>query len=88
MSRIVRIILILAAALIAIGAALFFAKGDDIKRLATVNTLFDADKIVDNFSNMDRAFLTHDLTVPIEMTGQWRRPRFRRLSILPGPSEF
>lgn len=65
MSRVVRIILILAAALIAIGAALFFAKGDDIKRLATVNTLFDADKIVDNFSNMDRAFLTHDLTVPI-----------------------
>lgn len=34
-----------------------------IKRLMTVNTLFDADKIVQNFSNMDAAFLHHDLTI-------------------------
>lgn len=32
-----------------------------IKRLQTVNSLFDADKIVENFSNMDAAFLHHDL---------------------------
>jgi len=34
-----------------------------IKRLQTVNSLFDADKIVENFSNMDAAFLHHDLTI-------------------------
>lgn len=32
-----------------------------IQRLRTVNTLFDADKIVENFSSMDEAFLHHDL---------------------------
>lgn len=32
-----------------------------INRLATVNSLFDADKIVDNFSHMDKAFLHHNL---------------------------
>jgi len=32
-----------------------------IQRLMTVNTLFDADKIVTNFSSMDSAFLHHDL---------------------------
>ena len=34
-----------------------------IQRLLTVNSLFDADKIVANFSNMDAAFLHHDLTI-------------------------
>jgi CubicO group peptidase (beta-lactamase class C family) len=34
-----------------------------IKRLQTVNTLFDADRIVENFSNMDAAFLHHDLEI-------------------------
>ena len=53
------------ASLVVIGAVLPAVKGEDIKRLSTVNTLFDADRIVDNFSNMDRAFLTHDLDVPI-----------------------
>ncbi|MEP4052475.1 MAG: serine hydrolase [Litorimonas sp.] len=32
-----------------------------IQRLRTVNTLFDADKIVENFSSMDSAFLHHNL---------------------------
>lgn len=32
-----------------------------IQRLMTVNTLFDADKIVENFSNMNAAFLYHQL---------------------------
>ena len=35
----------------------------NIQRLLTVNSLFDADKIVSNFSNMDAAFLHHDLTI-------------------------
>jgi len=34
-----------------------------IERLMVVNSLFDADKIVTNFSNMDEAFLHHDLTL-------------------------
>lgn len=34
-----------------------------IKRLNTVNTLFDADKIVYNFSHMDAAFLHQDLEI-------------------------
>jgi len=32
-----------------------------LKRLHTINTLFDADKIVHNFSNMDTAFLSQSL---------------------------
>jgi CubicO group peptidase (beta-lactamase class C family) len=34
-----------------------------IQRLLTVNSLFDADKIVANFSSMDSAFLHHDLAI-------------------------
>ena len=34
-----------------------------IQRLRTVNSLFDADKIVENFSSMDAAFLYHDLKI-------------------------
>jgi len=34
-----------------------------IQRLRTVNSLFDADKIVGNFSSMDAAFLHHDLKI-------------------------
>lgn len=34
-----------------------------ITRLMTVNTLFDQDKIVENFSNMDTAFLHRDLAI-------------------------
>jgi len=35
----------------------------NIQRLKTVNSLFDADKIVHNFSHMDEAFLHQDLDV-------------------------
>ena len=34
-----------------------------IQRLLTVNSLFDADKIVENFSSMDSAFLHYDLKI-------------------------
>ena len=48
-----------------LGAVLIFTvlNWTKIQRLLTVNSLFDADKIVANFSNMDAAFLHHDMTV-------------------------
>lgn len=54
--------IILIGVLIVIGLLLMW-RWEDVKRLQTVNTMFDADKIVSNFSHMDRAFLTHDLSV-------------------------
>lgn len=63
--RVMKILGGLVGLLLLVATALFIWKGDDIKRLATVNTLFDADRIVDNFSNMDRAFLTRDLDVQL-----------------------
>ncbi|GLQ19182.1 serine hydrolase domain-containing protein [Algimonas porphyrae] len=65
MNRLAKITLTGAGLLVLGAAALLVFKGDDIRRLATVNTLFDADRIVDNFSNMDRAFLTRDLSVTL-----------------------
>jgi CubicO group peptidase (beta-lactamase class C family) len=65
MSRALKIaLMIFAIAILIFGGALILKK-DDIKRLAAVTTMFDADKIVDNFSNMDRGFLVHPLNVPI-----------------------
>ncbi|WP_293575559.1 serine hydrolase [Phaeobacter sp.] len=48
-------------ALCLVAAAVAFYKRDEIQRLWAVNTLFDADHIVHNFSNMDAAFLTAPL---------------------------
>lgn len=48
-----RIVLILLLAMAAVG----LWKREAITRLWAVNSLFDADRIVGNFSNMDRAFL-------------------------------
>ncbi len=53
-------ILIGIVAILALLIALNFTK---IKRLATVNSLFDEDKIVSNFSHMDAAFLHHNLEI-------------------------
>jgi CubicO group peptidase (beta-lactamase class C family) len=50
----IRILLALVVALVIVG----LWKRQEITRLWAVNTLFDADRIVANFSNMDRAFLT------------------------------
>ena len=48
--------------LLLIGLTAFIALNwNNIQRLKTVNSLFDADKIVHNFSHMDEAFLHHDL---------------------------
>ncbi len=48
-------------ALILAGVIVGFWKREEIQRLMAVNSLFSEDKIVDNFSNMDAAFLTVDL---------------------------
>ncbi|GGH23390.1 hypothetical protein SAMN05444007_102100 [Cribrihabitans marinus] len=52
-----RVLLLLILAAVAVG----IWKREEIERLIAVNSLFDADVIVENFSNMDRAFLTVDL---------------------------
>ena len=50
-----------ALGLLFFGGAFIALNWANIQRLKTVNTLFDADKIVHNFSHMDEAFLHHDL---------------------------
>lgn len=47
---------VLALMLVAVAVGIW--KRDEIKRLRAVNSLFSENKIVENFSNMDRAFLT------------------------------
>ena len=47
--------------LIIIAAVLIIANWNTIQRLKRVNSLFDADKIVHNFSNMDDLVFSHDL---------------------------
>lgn len=49
--------------LLVIGALVIAFNWTKIQRLRTVNTLFDADRIVYNFSNMDAAFLHQDLEI-------------------------
>lgn len=65
MSRALRIAMIIFAGACLIFAGALVLKKDEIKRLYAVKTVFDADKIVDNFSNMDRGFLFHRLDVPL-----------------------
>lgn len=52
-----RLVLVLAVAIAALG----LWKREEIKRLLVVNSLFDAEKIVQNFSSMEAAFLKTDL---------------------------
>ena len=59
---------ILAVAVVAALAALW--KREEITRLLAVNSLFAPDRIVANFSNMDRAFLN----VPLSQTSGTRLP--------------
>ncbi|WP_026940899.1 serine hydrolase domain-containing protein [Hellea balneolensis] len=56
-----RIIGAVALGAILFGGAFMALNWENIQRLKTVNTLFDEDKIVNNFSNMDAAFLHQDL---------------------------
>jgi CubicO group peptidase (beta-lactamase class C family) len=48
-----RVLLVLVLAAVTVG----FWKREELQRLFAVNSLFDSDKIVSNFSNMDAAFL-------------------------------
>ncbi|MGB3456330.1 MAG: serine hydrolase [Litorimonas sp.] len=65
MRKLARILFVIAALLFVIAGIGYVLKKDDVDRLMTVNTLFDADRIVGNFSNMDRAFLTRTLDVEL-----------------------
>jgi len=56
-----RIIVAVALGALLFGGAFVAFNWTNIKRLQTVNTLFDEDKIVQNFSNMDKAFLHQQL---------------------------
>jgi len=56
-----RIIGAVALGAVLFGGAFIALNWENIQRLKTVNTLFDEDKIVHNFSNMNKAFLHQDL---------------------------
>ncbi len=58
-------ILLAMLAVLAIAFAAWALPNKRLSRIIAVTTLFDADKIVGNFSNMDRAFNTRALDVPI-----------------------
>lgn len=58
MRRSLRIVLRLFAVLVVVAIAVGIWKREEIARLMAVNTLFDETRIVENFSHMDRAFLT------------------------------
>jgi CubicO group peptidase (beta-lactamase class C family) len=61
MRRILRGVLWLVVALAVVGGALAFWKREQVARLMAVNTLFAEDRIVANFSDMNRAFLHRSL---------------------------
>lgn len=58
MRRLARLLALLLLVAVAVG----FWKREEIVRLLAVNSLFSAEKIVTNFSNMDRLFLTRALS--------------------------
>ena len=57
MRRVLKWILRIAVVVLIVTAAVGLYKRDQIKRLLAVNSLFEADYIVGNFSDMERAFL-------------------------------
>jgi CubicO group peptidase (beta-lactamase class C family) len=62
MPRFLRVTLWVLALVVVSVAAVAAWKRDEIMRLMAVNSLFDADKIVNNFSHMDKLFLTRALS--------------------------
>ena len=58
MRRLLKIMLRVLAVLVVLALAAGIWKREEIARLLAVNSLFDAERIVANFSHMDRAFLT------------------------------
>ncbi|WP_425037933.1 serine hydrolase domain-containing protein [Primorskyibacter sp. S187A] len=77
-----RVSLLLALAM----AAVALWKKDDITRLMAVNSLFDADRIVENFSHMDRAFLTKP--VPLEDAPIFELPEGPQMPLPEGVQEW
>lgn len=61
MRRILKFLIWLVVALVVAGGALALWKREELTRLIAVNTLFAEDRIVGNFSNMDRLFLHRTL---------------------------
>lgn len=61
-----RIVGAAALGILLFGGAFVGLNWANIQRLKTVNTLFDADKVVHNFSHMNDAFLYQDLEVSTE----------------------
>ncbi|WP_370227830.1 serine hydrolase domain-containing protein [Cognatishimia sp.] len=61
MRRVIRVFVRVIVVLVVLVAALALWKREEIKRLLVVNSLFDAEKIVANFSSMEAAFLKTDL---------------------------
>lgn len=62
MRRLIRFALRAVLVLVLIAAVLAFWKREEIKRLLAVNSLFEAENIVHNFSHMDQLFLTRPLS--------------------------
>lgn len=62
MPRLLRRLLQAAVLLVVIAAAAALWKREEITRLLAVNSLFEAENIVQNFSQMDRLFLTRQLS--------------------------
>ncbi|RFU14665.1 class C beta-lactamase-related serine hydrolase [Rhodobacteraceae bacterium W635] len=58
MRRVMKVLGRVLVVFIAVALALGLYMREEIVRLLAVNTLFEAESIVENFSNMDRAFLT------------------------------
>jgi len=54
----------LVALLVVVAALAGIWKREELTRLMAVNSLFSAEKIVGNFSNMDKAFLSTELRLP------------------------
>jgi CubicO group peptidase (beta-lactamase class C family) len=61
MRRVVKILFRVLALLIIVAVVVGVWKREEITRLLAVNSLFSEEKIVGNFSNMDKAFLTRDV---------------------------
>ena len=62
MRRLIRFALRAMLVVVLIAAVLAFWKREEIKRLLAVNSLFEAENIVHNFSHMDQLFLTRPLS--------------------------
>ena len=61
MRRVLKILFRVLALLVIVAVVAGIWKREEITRLLAVNSLFTEEKIVGNFSNMNKAFLTRDV---------------------------